>query len=461
MRILIVKPILPYPADQGTQVVTLGLLQALGRHHDVTLVCRLLRREEQQHIAALEAATGARVRAILAPNRTSSLHRAAYALGAWRAARRGVPRETFYDAPPALHAAVRDECAASPVDVAIVEYWHMAPVFASVRARRRVLLAHDAEASVVATRVMHAPPPRRAAIVEGGDHRIALERAACRAADVVWALTRADRRVLRAGLGDGTPPIVVLPFAPQPALLPPPVVESGAPRDATLVAAPPATGDAVPSETPHAKAPDAPPTVLFFGSFHASFNRDAAQWLLADIAPRIWAALAECRIVLAGSGDPGVLRRASADPRIEWAGYLDDPARALREATVVVLPLRIGGGLHVRLFDAWAQGAAVVTTSLGVDGVPFRDGVEVRVADDAAGFAAAVVDLARDPAMRHRLGAAARARLAAEYGSERVAERTRELLAAIGAGTELPAWALDDEAEPRPAGSHGGEPPTP
>ncbi len=305
-------------------------------------------------------------------------------------------------------------CAEAPVDIAVIEYWHMAPLFAAITARRRVLLAHDAEASVWATRIACAEPAARVAMQREGAARIAREAAACRAADVVLALTEADRRALGA---DG-----VLPFAPQIALAP---------------AAPPRH--------------EGPPTVVFFGSFHAAFNRDAARWLVEEIVPPIIAAVPGVRVMLAGSGDPGAAVRAAAArlPQVTLAGYVDDPARLLREATVVVLPLRYGGGLHVRLFDAFAQGAAVVTTTLGVAGVPFRDGHEVRVADDAPAFAAAVVDLARDAATRHRLGEAARLRLLADYGAEQVAERTRALFAALAAGQPMPAWARGD-------GPHGG-----
>ncbi len=100
MRVVIAKPILPYPADQGTKAVTLGMLRALGRAHEVTLVCRLLSRDEARFVAPLERETGVRVRAVLAPNRRSPLHRAPYRVGAGGGAAR-CPRETFYDAPRA------------------------------------------------------------------------------------------------------------------------------------------------------------------------------------------------------------------------------------------------------------------------------------------------------------------------------------------------------------------------
>ena len=81
-----------------------------------------------------------------------------------------------------------------------------------------------------------------------------------------------------------------------------------------------------------------------------------------------------------------------------------------------VRPLRVGGGTRLKIFEAMAMGKAIVSTRIGAEGLPIRDGDELLLADDAPSFAAAVVRLLQDQATARRLGEAAAARVRRDFG---------------------------------------------
>ncbi len=187
--------------------------------------------------------------------------------------------------------------------------------------------------------------------------------------------------------------------------------------------------DVIPNAPPAVVAPEPPMvgmTVLYLGGFDdpAKGGLD-----LVSVLPALLSADVDVRFVLAGPGAPPAALAEHLGPRVQWRGWLDEPAkdRALREAAVVVLPSRSEGHPLV-LLEAMAYGRAIVATRAGgipetiVDGV---DGLLLDVGDRAA-LAAALVGLARDPVRARALGAAARSRMA-QRGEHAMVDRLDEL----------------------------------
>jgi len=92
---------------------------------------------------------------------------------------------------------------------------------------------------------------------------------------------------------------------------------------------------------------------------------------------------------------------------VEIVGGVKSVVPYLRESPVFVVPLRIGGGTRLKIYEAMAAERAVVSTGVGAEGLEYRDGVDVLIADEAATFADAVLSLLRDPLRRLALGRAA------------------------------------------------------
>jgi glycosyltransferase involved in cell wall biosynthesis len=109
-------------------------------------------------------------------------------------------------------------------------------------------------------------------------------------------------------------------------------------------------------------------------------------------------------------------------------GEVEDVRPYVRDAAVYIVPLRVGGGTRLKIFEAMAMGKAVVSTSIGAEGLPVRDGENILLADEGGDFARKIVNLLRDPATRNRLGQAGRRLVESEYSWSSVAERFDSIL---------------------------------
>ncbi|HJT21052.1 MAG TPA: glycosyltransferase [Nitrospira sp.] len=165
--------------------------------------------------------------------------------------------------------------------------------------------------------------------------------------------------------------------------------------------------------------PDAshPFHLVFTGSMDWLPNDDAMKYFVRDILPRIRAALPEVALTIVGRNPfPGVAALGREDSRITVTGRVEDVRPYVERASVYIVPLRIGGGTRLKVFEAMAMGKPVVSTSIGVEGLPVTDGTDLLIADDPDTFAQAVLKLLRDRAYAARLGAAAAEKARAQFG---------------------------------------------
>jgi hypothetical protein len=152
-RVLLVKPVLPWPPDQGTRVVSAAILDALTPHCDVTVLARMLDRSEGTAVAELEA-RGVRVVAVFPANRKSFIARAAFrAAYTLRSFFTGRSMKSLYDCPGAFVHAAR-ALSRENFDLVIVEYWQLEPLLHVFDAQKTVLLTHDIDLIVNAQRAV-------------------------------------------------------------------------------------------------------------------------------------------------------------------------------------------------------------------------------------------------------------------------------------------------------------------
>jgi glycosyltransferase involved in cell wall biosynthesis len=175
----------------------------------------------------------------------------------------------------------------------------------------------------------------------------------------------------------------------------------------------------------------APKTILFVGTMGYAPNDDAARWLVSRVWPLLRAtSRLPLRLVLAGSNPGPSLIRLGRSPGITVTGTVPDIGKFYRQADLVVVPIRAGGGTRIKLLEAAAWGVPIVSTGFGADGTTFRHDRDLLVANNAEQFARACVAVLRSRALARRLAAAARQRMALEYDAERWARRVAQLLAA-------------------------------
>jgi polysaccharide biosynthesis protein PslH len=149
-------------------------------------------------------------------------------------------------------------------------------------------------------------------------------------------------------------------------------------------------------------------TIIFSGNLEYHPNVEAVRWFHAQIWPRVRERAPNVIWKLVGRNEDAVRSILSGDNRIVLTGAIDDAVAALAEAQVCVVPLLSGSGTRFKILEAWAAGRAVVSTTLGAEGLGAIDDQHLLIAADAVAFASAILRLIEDPALRRRLGEAGR-----------------------------------------------------
>lgn len=185
-----------------------------------------------------------------------------------------------------------------------------------------------------------------------------------------------------------------------------------------------------------------PELVVFQGALDWLPNRDAVDFFLDEIWPAVRAQHPRARFQVVGRNPPAdFLGRHSAHPGVEFTGTVADVRPYLGRAAVAVVPLRIGSGTRLKILEAAAMGKAILSTPLGAEGLHFTPGAEIELAASAAGFAAQLVALLQSPQRRAALGAAAQARVQAEYSFAALRRSLRAAFAMLpGTAAVEPKW---------------------
>jgi polysaccharide biosynthesis protein PslH len=142
------------------------------------------------------------------------------------------------------------------------------------------------------------------------------------------------------------------------------------------------------------------PTVVFMGSMDWYANVDGVKWFAEAVWPQILRIVPEARFVVVGRKPPPEIEAlAATGMRIEVTGTVSDVRPFLRSADVIVVPLRIGGGTRLKIYEAMAAEVPVVSTRIGAEGLGVVHGRHLLLADTAEDTAAEVVRVLRTPAL--------------------------------------------------------------
>ncbi len=175
----------------------------------------------------------------------------------------------------------------------------------------------------------------------------------------------------------------------------------------------------------------APGRVVFVGPTYSHPNRDAVEFFLQETWPGIRAVDPATSLQLVGRSAPTDQARYDAAPGVQVLGQVPDIRPALTQARCVVVPIRIGGGTRIKILDAWALGKAVVSTSIGCEGLDAVDGENILIRDTPATFARAVLDVLHDAPLRARLERNARCTALEKYSWTLVGRTIRSAYAEL------------------------------
>ena len=165
------------------------------------------------------------------------------------------------------------------------------------------------------------------------------------------------------------------------------------------------------------------PYAMFLGSMDWWPNADGVSWFVKEIWPRIRRLHPALGLKVVGRNPAAELRALGGQEGIEITGGVPDVRPYMRGCSAFVVPLRVGGGTRLKILEAMAIGAPIVSTSIGCEGIEAQAGRDLLVEDSVAGFAAAVSALSQAPERRAELSAGGRQVVEGLYSWEAIGRR--------------------------------------
>jgi glycosyltransferase involved in cell wall biosynthesis len=261
-----------------------------------------------------------------------------------------------------------------------------------------VLFQHNVESAIWKRHTEHAPSPWHRAYCRGQYERmLRYEAEVCRAAKNVIAVSGADASALQSLYG------------------------------ATRVAAIPTGVDIRYFAPPRARAPAQ--DLVFVGAMDWRPNVDGLEWFVRRVLPLIRRRRPDCSLAVVGRNPTAeVCRVAEGHRYIRVTGTLEDVRPYLWSSAVSIVPLRIGGGTRLKIYESMAAKVPVVSTSVGAEGLDIHDGENIAIADSPQDFAERCLGLLNDSGARRRMARNAWETVAACYSWEVVASKFEKLL---------------------------------
>ena len=373
LRILWVKVGGLWPPTTGGRLRSLHMIAELSQRHRVTL---LTTRHPADEPASLRTRLPACERVESLPYTLPKQGSARFALAVARSWASPYPADLWRWRIPAVRARIRERMKEG-VDLCVADFLVAMPNLPTRTSTPVVLFEHNVE-YIIWKRLheVEKRPWRRALLALEWRKMRRYEGKACARAGLTVAVSEADRALLAAN-------------APGADIR--------------------AIGTGVDTTYFHPNgAVEAPATLVFTGSMDWYPNEDAIMYFIAAILPELRREVPGLSLAVVGRDPSDRLRAACAAAGIRVTGTVADIRPYVAEAAVYVVPLRIGGGTRLKIFEALAMGKAVVATQVGAEGLPIVSGQHFLQADSPADFAQAVVTLLKDAAHRHSLGIAGR-----------------------------------------------------
>ena len=389
MRILWIKTELLHPVDKGGRIRTYQMLRSLSRRHHVTYLCL------DDGLAAPDANERSREYAqelSVVPFRPAPKRSVRYLIDLLRNLLSPLPYAVARYRSAPLRQRLRQLAAGA--DLIVCDFLAPAVNVPDELSSRTVLFEHNVEAMIWQRHVAVAQHPlRRAYMRLQWQRMLRYEARQCRRFAHVVAVSQIDAEVIRreyAAASVGHVP----------------------------------TGVDLEYFRPAGPRPQSSFELVFVGSMDWMPNDDGIRWFAAEVFGRIQERVPAARLLVVGRApSPGLLELAERNGAIEVTGTVPDVRPYLERAAVCVVPLRVGGGTRLKLYEAMAMGVPVVSTTIGAEGLPVRHNEQLLIADGADQQVSAVCALLMDRSAAERLAAAARRHVEEHASWDAVAER--------------------------------------
>ena len=370
MKILWVNQYFLHPTERGGQIRSLGILQQLHKRHEIHYAAP----EDPASSEGRDMAHTFCTRAYPIPHAVVSRRSPAFLLQLLsNVFASNLPLAVTRYASPALLRTVNDLVASENYDCIVCDFVASGVNIGDIR--RAVIFQHNVETTIFERHAQHARTPLHRWFFNLQARRMrAYEERMCRESLHVIAVSDIDAQRMRdmfriSHVSDVATGVDVDHFRP-----------------------------------PAEHRPEA--EFVFVGSMDWLPNVDGMVWFVKEILPLIRKRRPDCRVSIVGrKPDPKVLELAS-DPNIEVTGTVPDVRPYLWNSQVSILPLRIGGGTRMKVYEAMAAGLPVVSTTVGVEGLAGKPGRDLLIGDSPEEFAQQCILLLDDPNLRSRIGEA-------------------------------------------------------
>ena len=176
---------------------------------------------------------------------------------------------------------------------------------------------------------------------------------------------------------------------------------------------------------------EAPAHLIYIGSMDWYPNEDAVGFFADEVLPLIQEKVSNVTFSIVGGNPSARVRKLAEREGVVVTGRVPEIKPYFAEATVFVVPLRIGSGTRLKILEALAMGKAIVSTTVGAEGLDLKDGAEIFIADEPTAFADAVTRLLMDSDLRRRMGENGRVRVEQDYDWQRIGEKLHGVYAKI------------------------------
>ncbi len=398
MKILWVNPNFLHPTNKGGQIRTLEIVRALHTRHEVHYAALTQDPNSEGPARAHEYSSKSYAYPHAVPGKRSLAF--ALQLGAGLFSDMPLAVSRFYS--PSMAMGIADLIKKERFDRLVCDFLVPAPHFPDPS--KLVLFQHNVETMIWRRHVEHAAGPLQRAYLKTQASRMeTYEGRICRAAGSIIAVSDVDVRTMqelfKVERVAAVPTGVNLAYFAPPAQLPP----------------------------PPANAAD----LVFVGSMDWMPNVDGVDFFAKNILPLIRQRKPDCSIAIVGRDpSPATLALSAADPRFFVTGTVPDVRPYLWHSKASIVPLRIGGGTRLKVYESMAAGVPVISTTIGAEGLVYHAPHDIRIADEPQAFADQCVELLEQSATRQTIAQAALKLVTDNFSSESVAKKFEELLIA-------------------------------
>lgn len=389
MKILWLKSELLHPVDKGGKIRTYQMLKHLKKYHDVTYLSLV---NQEDSIESFERSYEYCDRLVTVPWSASQRLSAKFY--------RDLAFNFFSPLPfaiekyrsPQMQRTIEREISQSDFDVVVCDFLVPSINLTPDCATATVLFQHNVESLIWQRHYQTQTSKIKKAFFHSQWQKMnRYEGKACRRFDAVVAVSVADREMMRGEFG------------------------------LTEVYDVP-TGVDTEYFTPRGFQSD-PFNLVFTGSMDWMPNEDAIIYFAEEILPRINHSIPSVTLTVVGRNPSKRIQSlATTNPRIKITGRVDDVRPYIDRASAYIVPLRVGGGTRLKIYEAMAMRKPVISTSIGAEGLPLRDGEELLIADEAEDFAQAVIRALSDKMLSAKISERARKIVCERFGWNRAAD---------------------------------------